>query len=115
MGKLKNIQIIAEFYGCSPELISQSKTVKRFINRAVKRSNLTKIRSHYHQFRPSGVTGVVLLAESHITMHSWPEYNYLALDLFSCGDRKKARVALEQLVKDFKPAHVKKKIITRGL
>lgn len=115
MGKLKNIQIIAEFYGCSADLISRSETVKRIMNRAVRKSNLTKIRSHYHQFRPSGVTGVVLLAESHITMHSWPEYNYLALDLFSCGDKKKAQAAYKQMIKDFKPAKVKKKVIMRGL
>lgn len=113
--KLKNIQIIAEFYGCKPDLISTSNTVKRIINRAVRKSKLTKIRSHYHQFRPSGVTGVVLLAESHITMHSWPEYNYIALDIFSCGDKNKALVAMQQLVKDFKPAKVKKKVVMRGL
>ncbi len=115
MGKLKNIQIIAEFYGCDPELISRSDTVKKIINRAIRKSKLTKIRSHYHQFRPSGVTGVVLLAESHITMHSWPEYNYIALDLFSCGDKKKAVIAMKQLTKDFKPAKMKKRIVIRGL
>ncbi len=115
MGKLKNIQILAEFYGCDPELISRSDTVKKIINRAIRKSKLTKIRSHYHQFRPSGVTGVVLLAESHITMHSWPEYNYIALDLFSCGDKKKAKIAIEQLAKDFKPAKMKKQIVIRGL
>lgn len=115
MGKLRNIQIIAEFYGCNPELISRSETVKKIINKAIRKSNLTKIRSHYHQFRPSGVTGVVLLAESHITMHSWPEYNYIALDLFSCGDKKKATTAFDQLVKDFKPLKTKKRIVMRGL
>lgn len=115
MGKLKNIQILAEFYGCDPELISRSDTVKKIINRAIRKSKLTKIRSHYHQFRPSGVTGVVLLAESHITMHSWPEYNYIALDLFSCGDKNKAVIAMKQLAKDFKPAKMKKQIVIRGL
>ena len=114
MGEMENLQIIAEFYGCNPELIAHSKTVKKIINRAIKKSKLTKIRSHYHQFRPSGVTGVVLLAESHITMHSWPEYNYIALDLFTCGDKAKAKIALEQLKKDFKPTSIKKKEITRG-
>lgn len=115
MGEMKNIQIIAELYGCKPELISQSGTVKKLINRAIRKSKLTKIRSHYHQFRPSGVTGVVLLAESHITMHSWPEYEYLALDLFSCGDKKKAITAYKQLLKDFKPTRVKKRVVIRGL
>ena len=115
MAKLKNIQIIAEFYGCNADLISRAEKVKKIINRAIKKSNLTKLRSHYHQFRPSGVTGVVLLAESHITMHSWPEYNYIALDLFSCGDKAKAAAAYKQLVKDFRPAKVKKTVIMRGL
>lgn len=112
--KMENIQIIAEFYGCREDLISNSNTVKRIINRAIKKSNLTKIRSHYHQFRPTGVTGIVLLAESHITMHSWPEYNYLAIDLFTCGDKNKAMTAFKQLQKDFKPLKIKKKILMRG-
>lgn len=111
----KVVHIIAEFCGCKSNLISRSKIVKRILDDAVKRSKLTPIRSYFHQFSPYGVTGFILLKESHISIHTWPEYNYAAIDLFGCGDRKNILDAHRFLVRALKPAHVRVKEIKRGV
>ncbi|MBN3037399.1 MAG: S-adenosylmethionine decarboxylase [Candidatus Diapherotrites archaeon] len=108
------IHILAEFYGCDRDLLARSGPVKEVLERAVEESELTKLRSEYHQFKPFGVTGFVLLAESHISIHTWPEHRYLALDVFTCGPPEKARRAFESLERGFKPQRVKKTEKRRG-
>ncbi|MBI5332468.1 MAG: adenosylmethionine decarboxylase [Candidatus Aenigmarchaeota archaeon] len=107
--------IIAEFRGCDEKLLDKSDVVKEILEDAVKKSELTKIRSHFHQFSPFGVTGFILLKESHISVHTWPEFNYAAIDVFGCGDRKKVLHAYNLLAEHFKPSEIKKKEIKRGL
>ena len=46
----------------------------------------TVVSSHFHQFSPYGISGVVIIQESHLTLHTWPEYGYAAVDVFTCGD-----------------------------
>lgn len=97
--------IIAEFRECNPKKLELVKTVKPILEASVKQSDLTKISSSYHQFKPFGVTGFILLAESHISIHTWPEKKYIAVDLFTCGPPRKA---LSVLIKGFNPKKIKK-------
>ena len=74
----------AEFFGVKPELLNDlDKLQKHFIS-AAKRGSLTVLGHNFHQFSPHGVTGVVVLAESHMTVHTWPELKYAAVDIFAC-------------------------------
>ncbi|MFH0837109.1 MAG: adenosylmethionine decarboxylase [Candidatus Aenigmatarchaeota archaeon] len=113
--KINVTHIIAEFRGCNEKLLDRSDVVKQILEDTVKISKLTKIRSHFHQFSPFGVTGFILLKESHISIHTWPEFNYAAIDVFGCGERSKTLHAYNLLVKYFKPAEIKRKEIKRGL
>jgi len=118
MKKIKNVKvthIIAEFHGCNPELLKETNSVKDILENSVRESKLTKIRSYFHQFQPFGVTGVVLLMESHISIHTWPEYNYAAIDVFGCGDKKKVVKAFELLKEKFQPTTIIKKELRRGV
>lgn len=110
----KVTHIIAEFW-CDPKSISSSNDVKKTINAVVRESKLTKIRSYYHQFSPYGVTGIVLLRESHISIHTWPEYGYAAVDIFGCGEREKIIKAFHLLVEKMKPKKIKKREMRRGI
>ena len=80
------IHIIADLYGVDEELISTSENVLLVIEESVRISGLTKISSDYYQFQPKGVSGIVLLAESHLSFHTWPEHNLVTLDIYTCGD-----------------------------
>jgi S-adenosylmethionine decarboxylase proenzyme len=67
-----------------------------------------------HKFPIQGITGVILLAESHIAIHTWPEYDYMAVDIFSCGKQTKPIRALEYLKEVFCPKKLKFRHIRRG-
>jgi S-adenosylmethionine decarboxylase len=107
--------IIAEFYGVSERLISRKEKVRKIIDEIVKEANLTKIGSVYKQFKPHGVTGIVLIAESHISVHTWPEYKMINIDIFTCGNPENADKAFKLFIKKFKPEKYRHHIIDRGL
>lgn len=106
--------IIAELYGVSEELISKVDKVKEIVESVVEEAELTKISSHYKQFEPYGVTGVVLIAESHISLHTWPEYKMVNLDIFTCGDTRKTDKAFELFLEKFKPESYRHYVLDRG-
>ncbi len=84
------------------------------LRRCVKEAGATLLHIHLHHFTPNhGVSGVVVLAESHISIHTWPERQYAALDVFMCGDAK-PEVCVEVLRRAFKPDTVRVQEILRG-
>ncbi len=109
------IHIIVEFLGVEPEKISLVKNVKKILDNIVKKSKLNVISYSFHQFKPFGVSGFYLLRESHLSIHTWPEYSYFTADIYSCGDEKNAMKAFELLLKEFSPKVMKKRIIRYGL
>ncbi|MEM2226478.1 MAG: adenosylmethionine decarboxylase [Candidatus Bathyarchaeia archaeon] len=108
-----SVHLIIEFIGVEKERISRVSTVRRILDRVVSKSGLKSISSAFHQFKPYGVSGVYLLRESHLSIHTWPEHGYVALDIFTCGDDKGALEAFKLLVEEFKPKRVRKKTIRR--
>jgi len=111
--KYAGIHIIAEFWG--GKIIEDSKEIEKILTGAVKAAKNTPLEITIHKFLPRGMTGVVLLAESHIAIHGWPEINYLAIDIFTCGEKAMPKKALEYLKKKFQPKKVKIKEIKRGI
>ncbi len=110
---MMSIHLIVEFMGVKPEKISKVKPVKRILDSVISKAGLKVVSSSFHQFKPFGVSGVYLLRESHLSIHTWPELGYVALDIFTCGNEKSALKAFELLVKKFKPKKIEKRIIRR--
>jgi S-adenosylmethionine decarboxylase len=110
--KYAGIHLIAEFW--NGKIIEDPKEIKKILIGSVKEAKSTPLEVAIHKFSPQGLTGVVLLAESHIAIHSWPEFNYMAIDIFTCGDQAKPRKALQYLKKIFKPKKVEIQEIKRG-
>ncbi len=106
--------IIAELYGVDPELISKEETVRQIVEEVVEEAELTKVGSVYKQFNPHGVTGIVLIAESHVSVHTWPEYELVNLDIFTCGDTSKAEKAFKLFLERFKPKSYRHYVLDRG-
>ncbi len=78
--------LLAEFYQCSRETLNDENKISSIMTMAVEVSKATIIRPFFHKFSPQGVSGIIVIAESHLAIHTWPEHGYAAVDLFSCGD-----------------------------
>ncbi len=115
MAKTLGLHILADIYGVDPDRIDRVEDIKNLLETAVKVADLTKISSHYHQFKPHGATGVILLAESHISIHTWPEHGLATVDVYTCGDPSKAYRAMDYIISTLEPARVDKQIHGRGL
>ena len=111
--KYAGVHLIAEFW--HGKIIDDSREIEKILIEAVKRSKNTPLKLAIHKFSPQGITGVILLAESHIAIHTWPEINYVAIDIFTCGERAIPQKALEYFKRKFKPKKVDVKEIKRGL
>jgi len=78
--------LIAEFADCDGQKLADVDFIEDCLNEAVRKSGATIINSVFHRYNPQGVSGVVVIAESHMSIHTWPEYNYAAVDFFTCGE-----------------------------
>lgn len=78
--------ILVEYYDCAPEILNDVVTIEQKMVEAANAANATVINSTFHHFSPFGVSGVVVIQESHLAIHTWPEYGYAAVDIFTCGD-----------------------------
>ncbi len=107
-----SVHLIADFE--CPKFIDDEEEIERILYEAAKAANNTPLKTSVHQFPMQGVTGVILLAESHISIHTWPEHNYLAIDIFTCGRQTKPQAALEYFKSVFMPTRVKTQLIERG-
>ena len=106
--------LIADLDGCAG--LDDPVLIERAIRAAIAAAGVTLLDLRLHHFGPQqGVTGVALLAESHISIHSWPQQGYAAVDIFLCGRREAARAALDALGAHLKPAHTRINIIERGI
>lgn len=103
--------IIAEFFGC--EELNNLKFVRKSLKEAALICGATILHAKFHKFSPQGLTGYILLAESHISIHTWPEHDYAAIDVFTCGlmDTEKA---VQFLAGQLKAKRVESRKIMRG-
>jgi len=105
---------LVELIGCDPEVIKFLESTREVFLRCVKESRATYIGDVFHQFEPYGVSGVVLIAESHMSFHTWPEANYVGVDIFTCGLEMDPEVAINVLKEEFRASDVHVKTYTRG-
>ncbi|MBV8086159.1 MAG: adenosylmethionine decarboxylase [Chloroflexi bacterium] len=105
-------ELIVELWDPAGVDLTDQNTIRAVLRRAVRSSGSTLIRSYFHRLEP-GITGFLLLKESHISIHTWPEYGYAALDFFTCGKADSYK-ALAEVEKAFQPGRVTVTEITRG-
>ncbi len=93
--------LLVELRDCNPEILKDLKRVKNALVSAAKEAKATIVDISFHEFNPFGISGVVVIAESHLTIHTWPEYSYAAVDIFTCGDLIKPEIAARFLIEQF--------------
>jgi len=83
--KALGIHLIVEFCSCNRQKLDALEYLERTMSQAAAKAGATVLRTAFQDFNPQGVSGVVVIAESHLTIHTWPEYGYAAVDIFTCG------------------------------
>ena len=78
--------ILAEIYGCDPRILNNKDFIEKIMVESALKAGAEVREVAFHKFSPQGVSGVVIISESHLTIHSWPELGYAAVDVFTCGD-----------------------------
>lgn len=109
------VQLMAEMWECNPVQIDDPQKIEAIMLEAAKKAGAEVIGSMFHEFEPQGVSGVVVISESHLTIHTWPELSYAAMDIFTCGETVDPWVALELMAKHFETEEIQTMEISRGM
>src|SRR5215467_1590653 len=107
--------VLLELYDCDAEVLKDLETVREEMVEAARRARATIVTVTFHEFNPFGISGVVVISTSHLSIHTWPEYRYAAVDIFSCGDVVQPQVAIDYLTRAFLAERVSVVELQRGL
>jgi len=84
--KALGTQLAVELFDCDENILNDYRLLEQSLVEAATNAGATVVDSVFHQFNPYGISGAVIIAESHVAIHTWPEYQYAALDIFTCGN-----------------------------
>jgi S-adenosylmethionine decarboxylase len=107
--------LLIEMFGCDADALKAECSVGCAMREAAVASQATVVAQSFHEFRPYGVSGAVIIQESHYTIHTWPEHGYAAVDLFYCGGTVLVHNAVDVLRERFRPTNMKFLVVRRGI
>ncbi|MDP9003817.1 MAG: adenosylmethionine decarboxylase [Verrucomicrobiota bacterium] len=105
---------LIELHGCDTGLLNDPAALKELLLEAVRRGQGTIVTDVFHTFSPHGVSGIIVIAESHVAIHTWPEHGYAALDIFSCGTKLEHAAIRDWVSAGMRAARVECREFTRG-
>lgn len=112
--KIKGKHFIFDLYGCDYHELDNPALLEKLLTGAANAARMEILHTHFHKFTPQGVTGMLLLSTSHISVHTWPEYGYAAFDVFSCSDEIQTRRAVDYIIQNLTHSRKLLKGIDRG-
>lgn len=107
--------VLLEAYGCDTEMLNNVKTVEKVMIDAALSAGAEIREVAFHKFNPQGVSGVVVISESHLAIHTWPELGYAAIDVFTCGESVNPWDAADYLIAKFAAETVTANEVKRGI
>ena len=110
----KSKHFLLELYRCDYEKLNDESFLRCALNKAAKIANATVLNLISNKFQPQGVTAIALLAESHLSIHTWPEAHYSAVDIFTCGQNMKPEISCKYLIQALKAEEHFLRIINRN-
>lgn len=113
--KALGTHIIVELSDCNSRTLSDVDQVTNILVTAAKEANAEVLQTAFHRFTPQGVSGVVVIAESHLSIHTWPEYGYAAMDIYTCGDHTDPWKACRYASEKFQAKQMLTTEVRRGL
>ena len=109
------IHLLLELKNCNRDLLDDLPYIRKVLLEAAEETGATIIGQSFHQFSPQGVTGVIAIAESHLCIHTWPEFGYAAVDIFTCGEGFRPREAAKMVVQSLESEEHSITEIERGV
>ena len=107
--------VLLELNDCEQRMLTEVDLLKQTLVDAASEAGALVVETVFHQFSPYGLSGVVVIAESHITIHTWPEYGYAAVDVFTCGQPELADAICATISTKFKAQSTSARAVDRGL
>ena len=108
------LHVIAELDGCAPGSLTDPELIRRSLCEAARAAGATRLADEIFEFKNGGVSGFVLLAESHISIHTWPEHGYAAVDVYTCGVHTRPETACDELAARLGAARLRTTTMDRG-
>jgi S-adenosylmethionine decarboxylase proenzyme len=105
---------LAEYYGCSADLLDDADGLRETLENAARAAKTTIIGTHLHKFAPQGVSGMVILAESHLAIHTWPELGFASIEIYVCGEEADPNAGHAFLEDALRPKHSVVRMVPRG-
>ncbi|MTI84927.1 MAG: S-adenosylmethionine decarboxylase proenzyme [Firmicutes bacterium] len=114
---MKNLgrHVLAEIYGCDFDILNNIQKVERIMINAALEAGAEVREFVFHKFSPQGISGVVVISESHLAIHTWPELGYAAVDVFTCGDKVDPWDACNYLTEHFDAKQISATESKRGI
>ena len=107
--------ILCELSGCDADVLTDVEGVEEILKTAALKANATILTTAFHRFEPHGVSGVVVIAESHLSIHTWPEAGYAAMDFYTCGHATNPWAACEYAAKMLRARTMRTTEVKRGV
>ena len=107
--------ILAEIYGCDPQILNNKEFIEKIMVESALKAGAEVREVAFHKFSPQGVSGVVIISESHLTIHTWPELGYAAVDVFTCGESVNPWNACDYMTEFLKAKSMTATEIKRGI
>lgn len=114
MKKSLGYQTTVDFYECDAEVINTVESITLILEKAAEIMKLSVVNTTIHEFSPIGISGVIVIKESHIAIHTWPEHNYVALDFFTCNKSFDLERGITWVQQQFKAKRLEKNSSQRG-
>lgn len=105
---------LLDLHGCDACLIRSAETVREVLMDAAVKCKSSIISDSFHQFEPYGASGVILIAESHFSVHTWPESNFVSVDIYTSGNKMKPEIAIRLIESGFDADRIDVVKLTRG-
>ena len=109
------LHLLLELKECNPQLLNDLDYIREALLHTAHEAGATVVGESFHRFSPQGVTGILAIAESHISIHTWPEYGYAAADIFACGVTFQPKNAAEILIRQLESRDPEIIEVQRGL
>ena len=107
--------VLAEVYGCGFDILNDLDRIREILVSAALSAGAEVLETTFHRFSPQGISGVVVISESHLAIHTWPELGYAAIDAFTCGSQVDPWVAMEAIIEEFGATSVTATEVKRGV
>lgn len=107
--------LLIELYGCDSKILADVRRVEEIMVEAAKATRAHIVDVVFHTFNPHGISGVIVIAESHLSIHTWPEYGFASIDIYTCGEKTNPWKAYRVLTQRFKAKNFSAMEMKRGI